>query len=367
MASVRGEWPLVLIRTRRPKRQNISEDSLMLFLEKLNLQLFAGEGASGAGGEGGAEGAETGVTGADAGHQRLRELGVPEHKLRNRARGKSTAAGVATPVQRQETAPQEQAAAAEAKTEEPKKDDGPKKPSFDELMKDPEYNKRMQETIQARLKGSKQAQETLDKLIPALDVLAGKYNLDRDNLDYEALAKAISEDNGFYEDRAVEMGVTPDTARRMDLFEREQRRAHQAQERTMQQQAAMQHLQNLHQQGEKLKEQFPGFDLQRELQNPVFSRMTSPSGGVSVEDAYFAVHRAEIQEAGMRAATEMAAKKMSAAIQAGARRPAENGTSSQAPSATHFNYRNASPEQREALKQEIRRAAARGEKVYPKH
>ena len=51
----------------------------------LNLQLFAGEGAGATGGEGG-EGATTGdnVATVDAG-QRLRELGVPEDKIRKRA------------------------------------------------------------------------------------------------------------------------------------------------------------------------------------------------------------------------------------------------------------------------------------------
>ena len=48
----------------------------------LDLQLFAGEGA----GDGGGEGAATGENNADAGHQRLLELGVPADKIRkNRA------------------------------------------------------------------------------------------------------------------------------------------------------------------------------------------------------------------------------------------------------------------------------------------
>ena len=37
----------------------------------------------------------------------------------------------------------------------------------------------------------------------------------------------------------------------------------------------------------------------------------------------------------------------------------------QAPSVTTFDYAHASREQREALKRQIREAAARGEKIYP--
>ena len=121
----------------------------------------------------------------------------------------------------------------------------------------------------------------------------------------------------------------------------------------------------LEQQGEAMKKTFPNFDLRTELQNPVFARMTAPGVGLSVEDAYYAVHRNEIQTASMQVAAQKTAQKISNSIQAGSRRPAESGTSGQAPSVTTFDYRKASPEQREALKKRIREAAARGEKVYP--
>ena len=48
-----------------------------------SLQLFGGEGASGApGGDGGGQTAAPGEESVDAGHRRLRELGVPESKLK---------------------------------------------------------------------------------------------------------------------------------------------------------------------------------------------------------------------------------------------------------------------------------------------
>jgi hypothetical protein len=67
----------------------------------------------------------------------------------------------------------------------------------------------------------------------------------------------------------------------------------------------------------------------------------------------------------MQVVAQKTAQKISNAIQSGSRRPDEAGISSQAPSVTTFNYRNASIEQRNALKQRIRDAAARGEKLYP--
>jgi hypothetical protein len=93
--------------------------------------------------------------------------------------------------------------------------------------------------------------------------------------------------------------------------------------------------------------------------------MTSPNVGISVEDAYYAIHRNEIQTAAMQVTAQKTAQKISNAIQAGSRRPDESGTSSQAPSVSTFDYRTASRDQREALKKRIRDAAARGEKLYP--
>jgi hypothetical protein len=136
-------------------------------------------------------------------------------------------------------------------------------------------------------------------------------------------------------------------------------------ERTLQEQRIQQHFMKLEQQGDAMKKVFPNFDLRKELENPAFFRMTSPNVGISVEDAYYAVHRNEIQTAAMQVTAQKTAEKISNSIQSGSRRPDESGTSSQAPSVSTFDYRNASREQREAIKKRIREAAARGEKLYP--
>lgn len=337
------------------------------------LQLFAGEGGgagASAGGEGGEGGAVAGVNGVAAEHQRLLELGVPEEKLRKRAQrqaAKLPEGAVRTaPKQAQEQKPQEQVAtAAENPTEEKAKDATPTRMSWDEIKADPEYNKEIQAIVQARLKSAKGAEETLAKMAPALELLARKHGQDPANMDYDALAKAISDDDAYYEDKALEMGVTLEAAKRLDQQERDDARKKREEARNLEEQKLRNHFMKLEQQGEALKKVFPTFDLRTELQNPVFARMTSPNVGVSVEDAYHAVHRKEIMAAGMQVTAQQTAKKISNAIQAGSRRPDENGTSGQSPSVTTFDYSKASRQQREALKAQIRAAAARGEKLYP--
>ena len=329
----------------------------------LNLQLFAGEGTGGEGGEVAATGENATV---DAG-QRLRELGVPEDKIRRRAR--YAAKAPEAPAKTEQTEPaaadktEQVAAADDNPTEE--KTDSPSRMSWDEIMADPEYNKHMQEVVRSRLKSAKGAEENLAKLTPALELLARKHNLDPNNMDYEALAKAIGDDNEYYEQKALEMGVPVETAKQVDQQERDIARQKRENERTIEEQKIRNHFVKLEQQGEAMKKVFPNFDLRTELQNPAFARMTSPNVGISVEDAYYAIHRNEIQTAAMQVTAQKTAQKISNAIQAGSRRPVEAGTSSQAPSVTTFDYSKASQAQRDAFKKDLRERMARGEKVYP--
>ena len=344
----------------------------MLKAKWLNLQLFGGEGAgAGASGASGATDGGEAATGANAtadAEQRLRDLGVPEDRIRKRASklaSKMPAKQVDTvTVEQINEATDAQSAPAEEKPTE-EKADAPARMSWDEIMKDPEYNKQMQKMMSARVKSSRAAEETLGKLTPALEVLATKYGLDPSNIDYEALSKKISDDDSYYEDKAIEMGVSVETARKLVQSERNTEREKAQAERTLQEQKIQQHFDTLEKQGEELRKTFPNFDLRTELQNPAFARMTSPNIGISVADAYYAVHRNEIRNAENEAVAKRTAERVANAVASNSRRPDESGTSSQAPSVTTFDYRKASPEQRSAFKANLRTRWANGETVYP--
>ena len=335
------------------------------------LQLFAGEGAGASGGEGGGDGAVSGENnGLAAEDQRLLELGVPEEKLRRRAKRASAklpeGAVRTAPKEVQEQKPQEQVATAEENpTEEKTEPTTPARMSWDEIMADPEYNKQMQAVVQSRLRNAKNAEETLSKMAPALEVLARKHGQDPANPDYDALAKAINDDDAYYEDKALELGTSVEAAKRIDQQEREDARQKREEARNLEDQKLRNHFMSLERQAEAMKKVFPKFDLRTELQNPMFARMTSPNMGMSVEDAYHAIHRKEIEAARSQVIAQQTTQKISNAIQAGYRRPNENGTSGQSASVTTFDYSKASKTQRDALKREIYAAQARGEKVYP--
>lgn len=313
----------------------------MHFLKRLNLQLFAEEGTPSAGAA-----AETGVgaesTAAVAG-QNLESLGVPAEKAQ-RYRDYRAKKPVEKPVQ--------QAAAAPATQNDTK----PGRMTWDEIVADPEYNKEMQKLISNRLKKSNGAEDTLKKLTPALETLGAFHGIDVSDLtklDADALTKAVTEDSRYYEDKAAELGVDPQTAMKLDNLERQNKRFERQQQITIEQQKIDQHIMRLHEQGEALKKTFPGFDLKTELQNDRFRRMVSPEGGLTVEDAYYALHHNEIQQAREQAVAKQAADAMAASIRAGQQRPQENGGQRQAASTQQILYSQMNAEQRKAYKEQL--------------
>ena len=334
------------------------------------LQLFAdgGDGGAGAAGDGGTAAATTGDnTAADpaAGDNRLRELGVPEDVLQRRAqrgnRNGRKAATAPAPAAQEAAAPTNNSTTPEESTGTPT----PARMSWKEIMDDPEYNQEMQRTVQQRLGKAKAAEDAMGDLSPALELLARHYGLDAENIDAKALAKAISDDDGYYEDKALELGVPVETAKQIDRTERDAARQQRQEAATIEEQRIEQHFSKMQADAAALKQKFPGFDLMTELKNPTFVRLTAPGSGLSVEDAYYAIHREEIQAAANANVARNVANRMANNIRSGNARPAENGTSSQAPSVTSFDYKRASREEREALKARIYAADARGEKLYP--
>ena len=341
----------------------------MAKLFRLRLQFFGGEGASAGAssgaGEGGAQ-ATSGENASAAAEQRLRELGVPSELAKKRAskfasrNPQANASNESATAVDSTKAPQE-----EVKTE------GSKPLSFDEMLNSNAdyrnaYNQQMQAAITERLRGEKaksqKANDALTAMTPAIEVMARKYGLDAKNMDYNALAKAIENDDAYYEEKAMEMGTSVETAKRVDQMEREKARREAQDQMNIEQQRQRNYFISLNNQADELRKVFPNFNLQAELQNPAFARLVDPKIGISVEDAYYTVHRKEIQAASMQIATQKTAEMMSNAIASGSKRPQESGTMSQAPSVTTFDYRNASKEQREAFKKELRAAWARGEK-----
>ena len=158
----------------------------------LNLQLFADGAGDGGAADGGEAPAETGENAADAERQRLLELNVPADKVerwakrkeaREKRNGTYRAPAPAKPDATAKTEPTKET----EETKEPEKEEPAKKPSFDDLMKDPEYNKAMEKIMKARLKDAKPAEEFVKSVLPAI---AKAYGMEGQT-DLAAIQKAI--------------------------------------------------------------------------------------------------------------------------------------------------------------------------------
>lgn len=118
------------------------------------------------------------------------------------------------------------------------------------------------------------------------------------------------------------------------------------------------HLAGLYRQAEELKADFPDFDLEVAMEEPEFLRLTSPLCGVSVRAAYCALHASDIA----RRAARLTEETLRGRLRADARRPREGGGEAARPA---LSPRGRSEKERQALRERIEAAAARGEKIYP--
>lgn len=121
---------------------------------------------------------------------------------------------------------------------------------------------------------------------------------------------------------------------------------------------AFRHLDALMAEEAELRRDVPDFELAAALDEPMFLRLTAPHTGLSLSDAWYALHRNEIAEKAARESLE----KLSRSLISGAGRPREFA------GALPGGYEAGpmSRAEREALKKRIYAAGALGEKVYPR-
>lgn len=238
-----------------------------------------------------------------------------------------------------------------------------RKAAFEQMIKGEykdEYNARVQEAISKRFKSSEAVAERQRSLAPILEILGNKYGVDAsdiDKMDLDKLSKAIMEDDSYYEQEAIEKGISVDTLKTIKRMEAENKQMKEAMENRQRQDQSRKAYEELVRQSEEVKRVYPGFDLRTEMNNPNFGRLIA--NGVDARTAYEVVHRDEIQPAMAQHMVKKTAEKLSNHIQSGARRPAENGAASQSSAVVKTDVSKLTKEDRA----EIARRVARGEKI----
>ena len=304
----------------------------------MNLQLFA-EGGAAAGGEGTGEGA--GVSAPAAGVQTK----GAKNPLANVVYGKQ-------PV---DTAP-----AAEVQTDnQPTEKPVDRTAEFEAMIKGDykeAYDKRVQDTIQKRLKGANETIAKYEATLPLMDMLAAKYKVDAS--DPAAIMKAMEEDDDFFESVASEHGMDAKAYRNMAKLERENERlrnqqAEQAKQAQLNQQYAV-----WEQQAQQAKQLYPNLNLNVECQNSQFRQLLM--SGIDVKTAYKVIHDDEITSGLIQHATQTAKQQVANSVAAAGKRPAENGMQAQ----SSVTIKSDPSKWTKADRAEVARRAARGEKIY---
>lgn len=235
--------------------------------------------------------------------------------------------------------------------------------TFEDLIKGKykkDFETKVKDVISKRLKNSREAEDRLSKMNGMLEVLGSRYGIDTsdiNSIDYDRLASQIEEDNSYYEEEALEKGLDVETLKQMKKMERENNRLRQMMAEKTRQEKTMQEWQNIVAKSAEVKERYPEFDLETEMENPTFAKLVA--NGISPMNAYQSLHYEEIQERIIQQAAINTTEKISNAVQSNLNRPAENGISPSPASETKLDPRNLTKQQRE----DIRRRVARGEKI----
>ena len=302
---------------------------IITFLPLLNLQLFA-EGA----GEGGtAEG--QGVTEAAA---------LPQTKA-----DKNPLANVKYGIQ-------EEAPAAEVQVDTVAQPD--RNAEFEKLIKGEYkdlYDAKVQDTIQKRLKGQKDIVDKYNALTPTRELLAKKYGVDAD--DIEALGKAIEEDDSYYEQEALDKGMTVQQLKEIKKMERENADLKAQMEEAQRQENGKKLYAQWLQQAEEAQKVYPSFDLRAEMNNSKFVDLLRSN--IDVRTAYEVLHKDEIIPAAMQFTAQAVESKLAKSIASNGARPSENGMSSQSAAVVKSDVSQLS----KADRAEIIRRVQRGEKI----
>ena len=308
------------------------------FIPMLNLQLFAEGGAAGAGAGDGGTAQGQGVTEAAALPQ---TKGAKSNPLANVKYG----------IQEENAAP-----AAEVQTETAAQPD--RNAEFERLIKGEYkdlYDARVQDTVQKRLKGQKETVDKYNALTPTLELLASKYGVDAG--DIEALSKAIEEDDSYYEQEALEKGITVKQLKEIKRMERENANLKAQMEEAQRQENGKKLYSAWMQQSDETKKVYPSFDLRVEMENPKFVDLLRSN--IDVRTAYEVTHKDEIIAGAMQFTAKTVESKIANTIASNGARPSENGMASQSAAVVKSDVSQLSKEDRA----EIIRRVQRGEKI----
>lgn len=213
------------------------------------------------------------------------------------------------------------------------------------------YGRDVQKAIQDRFKNQQDNGQQLNALEPMLKVLRDRAGVASN----EELIKAVMDDDSLYEEEANAKGMTIPAYKEFMQMQQQLQETQAREQESIREQQLHQHFNKLMEQAESMKQLYPDFDLQKELANPNFMRLTSPEVGVSVEDAYYAIHHKELAPQMMAYGMQRAKQQMGQTLQAQRQRPAEGAMRNQGQpaAAVRLDPKALTKQERAAIKRQV--------------
>lgn len=197
---------------------------------------------------------------------------------------------------------------------------GNKKQAFRELINN-EYKAEFQEIFNSRFRENKEMQERLASQDEVLSRLYERYGIM--NNDAARLKQAIEDDESLYAQEADNEGLTVEQYKELSKLRRDAVIRTAEDERLRAQREVEASVAELNREAEALREIYPDFDLEEEVQNEEFQSMLRVN--VPMKTAYEVLHLNEIKSSVAAAAERNVVNN----IRAKGNRPSENGVTAQ--------------------------------------
>lgn len=288
----------------------------MIELKKWNLQLFAEGGGDAGAGDGGDAGSEADVRPGDV----LEDGTVVDARLASSMRENADRYPTHKRMANAQGQPQQGASGQQVQ---PDQGSEPTPEEWAEVKKRfaKFYGDDVKGAVKDRFKNQADANEKLQSMQPMLEALMKRTGAES----VEELQQLIENDDSMYQEEADAAGMPVEAYKNMMKLQKEHDQLVAEAKRAEEQQKNREHIAGLYQQAEELKKFFPDFDLDKEMQNEEFFRMTAP-GGFTVKQAFYALHGEELGPQLMAYGVQQGKEQISRSIQANARRPVEGAS-----------------------------------------
>lgn len=218
-----------------------------------------------------------------------------------------------------------------------------------------QYGKAVKSAVDDRFKSTQESVDKFNKAAPLFEILANKHGIDAGDID--GLIKAVEEDDSYYEEEALQKGMSVSQLKEVKRMERENAQLKSQMENSNAKAQADQIFAQWAQDAQKAQQLYPQLDFETEIHNPQIAQLLR--SGVPFQTAYEVVHKDEIIPHAMQVAVQNSAGKLANSVIAGSRRPQE-GAAANSSSAV---VKSDPSKLTYADRREIEKRVARGERI----